>query len=296
MVGTILHQDSQLERILHDSTWLGLRFRAHADFDDFSQILWPQKFSEQRLRALRQSFINRRKPSGYSREYLSHPMAEQDAFFQAGDFIPMTEAEKKRPKSFYCGIDFAISTKESADFTVFVVAGMDSEGLLHIVDVRKGHWTSMEIVFEWFRIHARWKCEMYVAEAGTIEASIMPFLNQEMLRLGKFMNIVKGKHGGKDKRTRASSIQARMRAGGVRVDAEAEWYPGFEAELRAFDRGIHDDQVDALAWIGHKLDSILDSLTDDELEEEEYLDRIEERQLALREGRESLGRSSQTGY
>ena len=46
---------------------------------------------------------------------------------------------------------------------------------------------------------------------------------------------------------RARSIQARMRAGAVRFDKEAEWYQNFEDELMRFPRDKHDDQVDAIS-------------------------------------------------
>jgi hypothetical protein len=55
--GTILHEDSLLAGLVKHRSWASLCFRAHAGFDDFSQILWPEKFSAERLRGIRQSFI-----------------------------------------------------------------------------------------------------------------------------------------------------------------------------------------------------------------------------------------------
>ena len=74
IVGTILHFDSLLERLMPPTsgerakftnknalcewsegnefeTWKSIKFRAHPDFDDFSELLWPEKFTEQRLRS-----------------------------------------------------------------------------------------------------------------------------------------------------------------------------------------------------------------------------------------------------
>jgi predicted phage terminase large subunit-like protein len=51
-----------------------------------------------------------------------------------------------------------------------------------------------------------------------------------------------------DKLTRARSIQARMRAGLVKFDKQADWYLELEEEATIFPRGKHDDQVDALAY------------------------------------------------
>ena len=50
------------------------------------------------------------------------------------------------------GCDFAISEKDKAAFTVMVVAGINSKGLLKVVDVRRFRGDSLEIVNELFKI------------------------------------------------------------------------------------------------------------------------------------------------
>lgn len=295
MVGTILHADALLERILKDSTWVGLRFRAHRDFDDFTEILWPEKFTIERLKHIRQGFINRGKPSGYSREYLSHPMAELDAFFKAGDFVPMTEEDHRRPKMYYGGIDFAITKGTTSDYTVFVIGGMDSDGYLHIVHVERARLDSLEVINRWFELHRQFGVTFWAAEDHNISKAIGPFLEREMRARQVFMSVEKVPVKG-DKKAMATPIQARMRAKGVKFDKTAEWYGPFEAEMRSFDRGIHDDCVDAMANLGHKLDRIMDAMEAEEISEEEYRERVAERRRILREGQSAGGRSVQTGY
>jgi hypothetical protein len=56
--GTILHEDSLLNRLMKNKEWNSVVYKAHEAFDDFSNILWPEKFSEERLRRIRQEFIN----------------------------------------------------------------------------------------------------------------------------------------------------------------------------------------------------------------------------------------------
>lgn len=79
-----------------------------------------------------------------------------------------------------------------------------------------------------------------------------------------------------------------MRARAVRFRSDASWYPDFEDELLQFPRGNHDDQVDALAWLGLGLAKMVVPLTEDEEEEEELF-------TARRENM-SFGRSVVTGY
>jgi len=288
MLGTILHSDSILERFLKDSSWYTRRFRAHESFDDFSNILWPEKFPESRLRDIRQRYINQGNPSGYSQEYLSQPIADSDAYFSRSDFIPMDDADHRTRKIYYGAVDFAISQREHADQTAFAVGGICSGGVLHIKDVSAGRWNALEIIEEWFRLDAIYQPEFWVVESGQISKALGPFLMQEMVKRGHYMSI-EAIVPVKDKQSRARSIQARMRAGGCRFNTEAEWYQGYHMQMIEFPRGGHDDMVDATAYLGLALDKTQVAATEEEEEEEElsFLERI---QVA------ESGRSIQTGY
>ncbi len=93
-----------------------------------------------------------------------------------------------------------------------------------------------------------------------------------------------------DKKTRAQAIKARMRMGGVRFDKQADWFYDLEEEAVLFGRGKHDDQVDALAYIGLILDKLVEGRTEKEVSDDEFAD-----ELAAAESGDD-GRSSTTGY
>jgi phage terminase large subunit-like protein len=92
----------------------------------------------------------------------------------------------------------------------------------------------------------------------------------------------------KDKQTRARSFQARFRAGGVKFDKSAIWYPDLEEEMVRFPKARHDDQVDALSWLGLIVDQVQDADTPEEEDEYEY-------ENAKRQHQQD-GRSQITGY
>lgn len=79
-----------------------------------------------------------------------------------------------------------------------------------------------------------------------------------------------------DKRARAQSIRARMIQGAVQFDMKAPWYPTLLQEMLVFDRGSHDDQVDAMAWLGQLLDKMIEAPTVKELEDEAYYEMLQE--------------------
>ena len=268
MVGTVLHMDSALERLLKDDLWLSERFSAHNE--DFSEILWPEKLSKDKLLEIRQSYINQGNPDGYSQEYLNKPIDAENAYFHKDDFI---HSETPEVLEYYAAIDFAITKKTKSDYTVISVAGVDREGLLHVVDIRRGRWDGFEIIENMFWIQTKYKPNLFIAEKGQIKHTLDAFLNAEMVKRGQYINLhaVTPKV---DKEQRAKPLQARMRAGGVRFNKEHGYYAPLIDEMLVFPRGQHDDQVDSLAYIGLALDRVVQAPSQEEMEDEEYQEKF----------------------
>ena len=311
VVGTILHMDALLERLMpefqlqtrqkrlflhidplktwttHHLPWKSVKYRAHSD--DFSELLWKEKRDASSLKELRQAYVDQGQPDVYSQEYLNIPLDEGTAFFRKGDFSARTEELRKRQLKYYIAGDLAISEKDRADYSAFVVAGMDEQGLIHIVNVIRERMNALEIVETIFALEQTYKPEVFTLEEGQISKAIGPFLYEEMPKRGIFPNVV-GIRPAVDKLTRARSIQARMRAKAVRFEKDSDWYQMFEDECVRFPRDKHDDMVDAFAYIGLMLDKMVEAPTRIEMEQEEYERDMESSGLF------ELGRSQITGY
>ena len=52
-----------------------------------------------------------------------------------------------------------------------------------------------------------------------------------------------------DKMARARTLQGRMEQGTVSFSSAGEWYDDLRMELLRFPAGVHDDQVDGVAWL-----------------------------------------------
>jgi len=287
VVGTILHMDSVLEKLLNKKQWRSKRYKAHNE--DFSEILWEEKFPRKRLEDIRASYVEDGNPSGYSQEYLNHPIDESTAYFRRDDF-QYYDPEDLRDKnlSYYSAIDFAISKETKADYTVIATVAVDSDNKMYVVDVNRGRWDGKEIIDEMFNTQARYHPELFTTEGGAIEKALGPFLNEQMFARGVFLNL-NMETPVKDKQARARSIQARIRQGGIYFNKDADWYANLEQEMVRFPRDVHDDQVDALAWIGLTLDKIIPGLTSAEEDDESW---DEEFGAHLFDG----GRNIATGY
>lgn len=300
-VGTILHLDSFLEGHMPDekdpdsvftdlcvthavpgSLWASARYRAHTD--DFEHILWPEKFSREYLKQIRHDYVSRGYPEVYAQEYLNYPIDESTAFFRRDDFIHYDILPERL--RYYAAIDFAISEKERADYTVIAVCGVDDVGMIYVVDILRGRWDALEIIDNMLTVQKRYEPDMFTAEGGMIEKAIGPFLKTEMFKRGVFINL-NPKTPVKDKKSRASSFQARTRAGGVKYKTDASWFPTLQQEMLRFPKDIHDDQVDALAWIGLTLAELQEAPTPQEWDDEQYDEEY---------GDIAMGKSLITGY
>ncbi len=306
IVGTILHMDSMLERLMPRESdkltkneglrtfttrrqmWKSYKYKAHNT--DFSLILWEEKHSEDSLKQIRQEYIEQGMPDVYSQEYLNIPLDESNTYFKKSDFLSIREDDKQKKLNYYVAGDFAISEKERADWTVLIIGGVDEDGFIHIKNVIRDRMDGLTIVETMLQIQRIYDPFAFGIEDTQITKAVGPFLNREMIQQNNFINLVPLKPHRQDKITRARSIQARMRAGGVKFDKSADWYQTLEDECMRFPRDKHDDQVDALAYLGLMVDKLIEAPTKAELEEEEYLDEYEQSGLGQH------GRNATTGY
>lgn len=293
IVGTILHLDSMLNRLLEDKTWKHLFYEA--ENGKFGDILWPEQYPEERLRAIYEAYKSQGDPEGYAQEYRNRPVSIEDSFFNPDCFLDVERDKYDNPilpnLEYYAAADFAISETQKADYCAIVVGGMSPDGILHIVSVNRFKGDSDRIIEELLATQKAWKPNVFTFETAQIDKAIGPSLNRAMMRERTYLNIVKVTPI-KSKTMRAKSIQAMHKARAIRYDKEASWYPDFESELLMVSdsgpRGRHDDQFDAFAYVGLTVDKYFEAMSDEEIEEEEAQEEYYDYH--------DMGRSFTTGY
>ena len=323
IVGTILHLDSFLERCMpefedqeHTETdgvrwwsnkplldvdpekmesiteeqlesgrvWDSIRYQGHDS--EFKTLLWPEKFSAARYKFIRARYVRDGNPEGYAQEYLNYPIDESTAYFQKKDFLPWKD--KDEYLEYYIGGDLAISEKDQRAYTVFVVAGLNRDNRLVVVDVERFRGDGQMIINTMFNLQNKYSPEIFFLEEENIARSLGSVIDSEMIRRGVFINFDTTTPT-KDKMQRARALQARMRAGGVLFDMEKEWYPSLFNEMVTFPRGKFMDQVDALSWIGLGINKLVPAYTKSEIAAFEYDEEFGDELV-------SLGRNQYTGY
>ena len=307
LVGTVLHMDSLLEGFMPNPSdrstitvglkqyskykrlWRAVKYKAHNE--DFTELLWPEKKSKELFLNLYEEARRDGTLDSYSQEYLNVPLDESNAFYQRSDFLPIKdEAERDQPLNYYITGDLAISESEKADYSVFIVAGVTAGRIIHIRDVIRERLNGKEIVDTMLRLQQVYDPVAFGLEEMQVSKSIRPFLYEEMVKTNTYINLEQLKTNGKDKPFRSRSMQARMRAHGVRFDKDADWYATFEDELLTFPRGRKDDQADAFAYVGLMLDKLIEAPSREEQKAIEYELELEE------SGLNNQGQSEWTGY
>ncbi len=320
--GTILHEDSLLARLRKNSQWKHLFYKAHRAFDDFGDILWPAAWTEERLRAKRQEFIDDGDSGGYSQEFLNDPQDNSNAYLRKQDFIPMGAEDRLRSKVKYAAADFAVSKNDLANRTSFTVGGKCSLNIVHVIDQRVDRWPSLEVVYSLEGVPAGstalpkkgggfyigWIVEMvaiqrlhnpdfFFVEDGVIWKAVKATFYNTIRELDCAINIVEIPSV-KDKATRGRTFQKLHRAQMMRFDTEAEWYAGYEAELLRFTGGaqaILDDQFDSTSLLCIGFENYKpEAAEEDDFVEEEELEIVQRARRRFRGGDD--GRSPTTGY
>jgi len=294
--GTILHEDSLLSRLRKNKMWKHLFYAAHTSFDDFSNILWPERWSAEQLKNRRQEFIEDGDSGGYSQEFLNNPLDNATAYLRAADFLPMTDEDRDEEKVICAAADFAVSKADKANRTSFTVGGKDVNNLLHFLDQRVDRWDALEWIEEMFSIQQRWNPEVFWVEDGVIWKSVKSMVYREMQVRDIRINI-EAIPSVKDKATRGRSYQRRMRAGQCRFDKSADWYADFLYENLRFTgtaAATLDDQFDSAALLSRGFDEFShleprDFYTEDEEEFERGF-------WNSRKQAPSNGRNATTGY
>lgn len=219
------------------------------------EALHPERYNLMSLLKKKRTMI----PRDWSALYQQNPVAEEGQYFTKR-MIRYYEP-KERPQVFeldiYVACDLAISKHEDADYTVMVVAGLDEKDNIWILDVRRGRWSTDEIIAEMVSIYKSWKPIRYGIERDKVAIAVKDPLDRAIrenkLREFQYEEL----HiAGRDKRLRARPIQARMAQGQVLIPIGASWTDQWVNEHLRFDAGTYDDCVDAHAWLGQMLRTV----------------------------------------
>jgi len=232
--------------------WEVIKYPAIAEEDEkfrkVGESLHPERYNVDALEQIRKAIG----PRDWSALYQQNPVSDEGDYFSREmiRYFDYDEIDTSH-LNFYCAWDLAIGQRDRNDYSVGIVVGVDEYDTLYVVDVVRGKYDGFELVEQILDLYETWRPSIVGIERGHIEMALGPFLQKRTRERGLNEAYFKDlKVGKRDKEARARAIQGRMQQGMVYFPKDAIWTGPMVAELLRFPNGTHDDQVDALAWIG----------------------------------------------
>lgn len=124
IVGNLLHEDSlmmRLKKAINEDSLEG-KFFVYPILDAKNQIAWPRKFKT--MKAI-EKLRKRVSESAWYREYLLKIIADKDRIVRRDNihhYDELPDQQENRARLIACGVDLAISTKDSANYTGIIAA------------------------------------------------------------------------------------------------------------------------------------------------------------------------------
>ncbi|MEH8108032.1 phage terminase large subunit [Gallibacterium anatis] len=233
--------------------WEVVRYPAIATHDEpyrkAGEALHPARYDLKALMKIKRTLI----PRDWEALYQQNPTSADGDYFKKEYFRMYDSAPPLDTLRVYAAWDLAIGKKESNDYTCGIVVGVDRSNDIWVLHRYYGRFDAKELIEKFFECQETWKPTLQGIEHGQIEMTLEPFILKEMTESGRSLNYIKLKTRGNDKMTRARPIQGRMQQMRVHFPSGASWFQELQNEMLAFPSGKHDDQVDAMAWVGQMI-------------------------------------------
>jgi predicted phage terminase large subunit-like protein len=217
------------------------------------EALHPERYDIDALRRIEKAVG----PRVWDALYQQHPVLADGTYFTK-EMIKYYSGSPPQSMHTYSAWDLAIGKNERNDWTVGITVGVDIDDNIWVLDLRRGRWDSYQIVEEMLDIYRTYKPEVIGVEKGQLSLAIGPYLEERIAEERAYEMYVKDMQPGRrDKESRARAIQGRLRQGKVYFPNYGDWVDNLVKEMLAFPLGKHDDQVDALAYIGLLLQDMI---------------------------------------
>lgn len=190
--------------------------------------------------------------------YQQNPVPDEGLYFTRDQFLPVIPmpGNLSRPRGIrFQAWDFAITDATRNDWTVGATGEQDFEDNVEALDQVRGKWTDGDTIVErMLDNYAKWMPDYLGVEDGAIWKTMSATFAKRAAERKLSPTLVILKTLGKDKGVRATPLQVLMQRGRIRWPFNAAWYPALNREfLRFLAGGVHDDQVDAWAWVAQMI-------------------------------------------
>ena len=229
--------------------WEVMRLPMVADREDdplgreLGTSLWPEYFGPEFIADKQKNVLL------WSTQFQQTPLDESGNWVGQGNLQFVGEVPEGL--NYVIAVDLAL-TIGRGDYTVIVVAGLDSDRNLYVVRVDRRRCTPEQTVENIAGYNAIYSPSVILADDDNMIKVMRPLMAEIYRSQGKSPPPLEAiPMRGKDKETRAAAIRGLFLAKRVRI-VKGPWASALAEELMNFPSGQHDDQVDALGLIGRR--------------------------------------------
>lgn len=210
---------------------------------EIGEPLWADRFTKDALDEIKSTIG----PYDWSSLYQCSPILSENQEFKPEWIkrIPESHVEAMNTRRFL-SIDTAISKASQADYTAFCDNRVNSENYWHLKAwrMRLGVEELIDIIFT---LHKKNNYEAIGIEKTVYLDGLKPFLDMEQRKRGVFLPLVELSHANTKKEIRVRGLVPRYASRSVyHIDGECN---PLEEEMWSFPVGIHDDVIDATAYM-----------------------------------------------
>lgn len=237
LIGNLLHMDSIMSRMERKCTEDGLgTVQKYPLLRPDGTCVWPERFSKQQIEKTRKW-----KPRYFLREFLLKIIPDEGQIIQRVEHYNYRELPKLRALSI--GTDFAISKKETADYSSINVLGQGEDGNFYNLKSIAGRWgfnetlNNVNMTYTTYRkAYAGLPLTLGFEDVAYQKAAIEEFTRRHSIRPEAVRRTI-------DKRARLETIQPYFASGQVFFREEGD--EDLENEIINFGVEEHDDRADA---------------------------------------------------
>lgn len=199
VIGTILHENGLLNRLLKDPSWHSVRYEI---CDDFYHSNWPEFMSDKQVKALADEYRANGDLRIFYMEYRNIPIAKEDQgfkeeYFQSYDESPdFWKKQGVRSQDLETVIlsDPARTMKDGSCKTAIAVVTVNRKnGALYVRELLKGHFDPSTQIDATFDLAEKWNAMVLAPEVTGLNEYLLWPLRNEMLKRKKYYHIVEVK-------------------------------------------------------------------------------------------------------
>ena len=241
VVGTVLHYDSLLSRLLKRGADPrgGFKAKKYAAISASGGPLWPERWPIKRLEAKKRQIGL----AAFEQEFQNEPLDSEARIFREETFAYYTTEDiASKQLATYGFIDLAISEKQTADYTALVTIGVDEMGKIYVLDYVRRRMPIGAQVQACFHAYDRWEHTALGVEVIAYQRAFKQLLDVESAKTSRWIPTVEVRPD-VDKVRRISTLAPLIERGDLLFRREQT---ELVDELRHFPKAPHDDLADAL--------------------------------------------------